>query len=280
MNKNKKFLKIAGSIFITGIIATISISVFADNIGWAFGRKMALEEREGFTPGENYRMPKGRGFNMPKQMKKPHSFIRGNCEELEAAIDSLIEKGSFAQEKKDAVLNYLDEKEEERAAKMEELKQMTFEERIEYMKENAPEKPAEPFADMVKEGIITTQEAELIKEQLCDMKNEQRKKILDEKLSQIVEEGIITGDEKSDITAWLEAEHAKKIAEKENLKSMTEEERKEYFEQIKDEWKDPVSRMVEDGVISEDQAESLGKILPGRGRMKKNAPGMCRPRRQ
>lgn len=80
-------------------------------------------------------------------------------------------------------------------------------------------------------------------------------------LDTLVERKVITKDKAEEIRSYLvkHKEERKEIHDK--IKSMTEEERKEFFKSNKKEGKGIIEKMIEDGVITKEQANELRKAL-------------------
>ncbi len=80
-------------------------------------------------------------------------------------------------------------------------------------------------------------------------------------LNELITAGIITQSDVDKITSYVEKEKEEREAQMEEVRDMTEEERKAYFEENKldnkGERKDIYSKMVEDGVLSEEKAQAI-----------------------
>ena len=82
-------------------------------------------------------------------------------------------------------------------------------------------------------------------------------------LDTFVKSGIITQDQSDKIVEFINEKNETKKAEMEKCKSMTEEERKTYFENKKSTEKTNIFKeLVDSGVINQDQADKLKAALP------------------
>lgn len=69
-------------------------------------------------------------------------------------------------------------------------------------------------------------------------------------------------DQVDKIAASIKATNDTRKAEFEKIKDMTDQERREYVQSIKDSYKDSIKTLVENGTITEAQEKEVRKILP------------------
>ncbi|MBM7870458.1 glutamyl-tRNA reductase [Clostridium pascui] len=82
-------------------------------------------------------------------------------------------------------------------------------------------------------------------------------------LESLVESGTITKEQSDKITEFINAQKEERKAEMEKVKNMTVEERKAYFESQKDTKKTDIFKtLVDNGVISQDQADKIKASFP------------------
>lgn len=86
-----------------------------------------------------------------------------NREQLSANLKSLVDKGIISPAQSGQILKKLDDIHQEREAVLEKTKDMTVEERHEYMQQNIG-KRQNPIAQLVSERIITQEQANALKE--------------------------------------------------------------------------------------------------------------------
>lgn len=83
------------------------------------------------------------------------------------------------------------------------------------------------------------------------------------KLESLVESGTITKEQSDKITEFINAQKEARKAEMEKVKNMTVEERKAYFESQKDTKKTDIFKtLVDNAVISQDQADKIKASFP------------------
>ena len=80
-------------------------------------------------------------------------------------------------------------------------------------------------------------------------------------INSLVERKVITKDKAEEIKIYLKKHKEERKEFHDKIKSMTEKERKEYFKNNKKERKDIIEKMIEDGVITEEQGTELRKAL-------------------
>ena len=177
---------------------------------------------------------------------------------FEGVIEELVKEGKLSKEKADAIEDYLEKKKEERESNPEASKG----------KHNI-------FGEMITKGIITEQEASIIKDKFYEIKE----KKLDEKLSKLVDKKVLTEKNVKDIKNYLKAYRENKKAEFEKMNNMSEEQKKQYLENIKKEMKNPFDEMVEKKIITKEQAEEVKKALHNHGH-KGDKKHECKPEKE
>jgi polyhydroxyalkanoate synthesis regulator phasin len=81
-------------------------------------------------------------------------------------------------------------------------------------------------------------------------------------LKSLVDKGTITQAQADKVAAYLEKQAETRQAEAKKIKNMTDDERKAYLDQNKDNNKDALAQLVTDKVLSQDQADVIAQILP------------------
>ena len=112
---------------------------------------------------------------------------------------------------------------------------------------------------MVNDGVITANEATAIRDKQKAIMEEKKA----EQLKSLVDKGVITDDQLQKVNEYMKSAQQERQQLLEKVKGMTAEERKAYFESNKDSRKDTLQKMVDDGVITQDQAKELRKVFPG-----------------
>jgi DNA polymerase IIIc chi subunit len=84
-------------------------------------------------------------------------------EKMQEQLDSLVEKGTLTEENVSDILDFIDDKAEERKEERDKIKNMTEEEKKAYFKENKPERGS-LAKELVEAGIITEDQANELSE--------------------------------------------------------------------------------------------------------------------
>lgn len=167
---------------------------------------------------------------------------------LEEAVEKMVQEGSLTREKADKILEYKQKRKDE-------LKKLPIEQRAQMKKQGGR---GSLLKALVQEGIITEEEAKTIREKLREMKEAR----VADGLQGLIDKGVLTKDDINNIRSYLLKVREERKASIEKLKSMTPEERKAYFKEHRNERKDIITKMVEDKVITKEQAEEIRKAIP------------------
>ena len=81
-------------------------------------------------------------------------------------------------------------------------------------------------------------------------------------LDSLIEKGVIKPEDVGKIKDYLKAERAEKRKIFERIKSMPEEQRKEFIQNYRKDKVDVMEKIVRDKVITKEQAEEIRKIIP------------------
>lgn len=167
---------------------------------------------------------------------------------LEDAIIKLVQEGKLSKEKSDRILEY-------KKKRAEEFSKLNKEERSQIKKQC---KRGSLLKELRQEGIITDTEAQLIRAKLHEMKEARLK----DGMQGLVDRGVLTPTDIDNIRSYMLKVREERKVKIEKLGTMTPEERKAYFKENKEERKDILSRMVEDKVITIEQADEIRKAVP------------------
>ena len=167
---------------------------------------------------------------------------------LEEAVIKLVQEGKLTKVKADRILEY-------KQKKTDELSKLTKEPKHQIKKQC---EKGSMLRELIQEGIITEAEAQTIRVKLREMKEAR----LADGFQSLIDKGVLTSKDIDNIRSYMVKVREERKEKIEKLKSLTPEERKAYFEESKKERKDIITRMVEDKVITEEQAKEIRKAIP------------------
>ncbi len=167
---------------------------------------------------------------------------------LEDAVIKLVQEGKLSKDKAERILEF-------KQKKSDELSKLTKEQRVQMKKQC---KKASLLKELTQEGIITEAEAQVIRLKLHEMKEAR----LADGMQGLVDKGVLTAKDIDNIRNYMVKTREERKERIEKLKSMTPDERKEYFKETKKDRKDIITKMVEDKVITEKQADEIRKAVP------------------
>ncbi|NLI12252.1 MAG: hypothetical protein GX425_06440 [Peptococcaceae bacterium] len=134
----------------------------------------------------------------------------------------------------------------------------------------------DPLKDLVDKGTITQDQAQAIRDKMREITDQQMQKQWQTSLDTLVGEGTITRDQADKVLAFLTADKQKMQSvldqARENTqnmrnqtKDMSPQERAQYLEQNMPTIKDPVTQMVDQGIITQRQADAVRGVLTSGG---------------
>jgi len=173
----------------------------------------------------------------------------------------LVEQGTITQDQADKILNKFDEAEKERESFAQKMEDMTLKEIREYVQNNK-EKTQNPIDQLVSEGVITQEQADAFQTALKDAAQEQNQQVISDRLKTLVEQGTITQEQADKVLGQLESSQNDRQTLFEEMKDMTPEERRQYMEDNMEKPQNPIIQLVEDGAITQEQADAIGEVLP------------------
>ncbi|KUO75318.1 MAG: hypothetical protein APF77_13025 [Clostridia bacterium BRH_c25] len=191
---------------------------------------------------ENNAMASSRQQTVEKMSPNNHKQF------LEEAVIKLMEEGKLTKEKAEKILEY-------KKKKADELSKLPEQKKIQMKKQR---NKGSLLKDLEQEGIITEAEAQAIRTKLYEMKEAR----LADGMQGLVDKGVLTTNDIEKIRSYMVKVREERKEQLEKLKTMTPEEREEYFKNAKKDRKDIITRMVEDNVITKNQAEEIKKAIP------------------
>jgi hypothetical protein len=208
------------------------------------------------TSGTNNAPAYGEKFKEAKRFK--HNFSADN---LKKELDPLVKDGTINEVQATQIVDYFKAKEAEWKVEKEKIKNMTEAQRKTYFEQKKSSGRPDVFKDLVEKNIVNQTQADAIKKVLPYHKKKMHVNFK-EKLSSAVKNGTITQAQADKINSYLETKKAERKAEIEKARSMTEEQRKTYFQQKKSSDKpDLFKDLVEQKIVSQSEADALKKLF-------------------
>jgi hypothetical protein len=208
---------------------------------------------------------------------------------MKTQLDTLVKAGTITQATEDKVVTYFNQKDTAQKAEMAKIKSMTAAERKTYLESKVKVARTDLFADMVSSGTLTQAEADALKAALPQGHGQMgfegqgrgqgkgnrqgfgtgnpadMQKNMKTKLDAAVKAGTITQAIEDKVIASFTQLEADKKAEMDKVKSMTEADRKAYFDsKVKGQKPtDPLASLVTNGTLTQAQSDAIKQLLPG-----------------
>jgi Tfp pilus assembly protein PilP len=242
--KNKSIMRKV----ITGILA-VSLAVSASIVALADSTTSGSTSSATTNTQGNVRAKRG-----------PGRGPQDSAPAMKSTLDSLVKAGTITQDQEDKITAYIKQKDDERKAGMDKVKNMTEDERKAYFEANKSKEKTDIFSDLASKSIITKAQADSIKKAMPTPKKRPEIKT---QFDSLVKAGTITQDQEDKITAYMKQKDDERKAEMDKIKAMTDTERKAYFEANKDKVKtDILSELVSQGTITQEVADAIKKAVP------------------
>ncbi|PLX33536.1 MAG: hypothetical protein C0604_03405 [Clostridiales bacterium] len=159
-------------------------------------------------------------------------------------LDEMVENGTIEESDVEAIESFLEEQRE-----------LAPEERAH------PEEGEGPLEFLAGEGVISQETADDIKAGLESLREEKR----EEFEQSIIDEGILEDYEIEEVLEFMDDYRQEREEMRDELSEMTREERREYMEENREDFQGPLEEMVEEGLISDDQADAIRDLMPRNG---------------
>jgi polyhydroxyalkanoate synthesis regulator phasin len=197
---------------------------------------------------------------------------------LQATLTDLVTSGTITQDKADALKSYMTTKAAERKAELAKIKAMTPDERkafIQTQKTANAGTRQDIFSSAVSSGILTQADADAIHARMQQVAQDARNKKMTDSLSTIVANGTITQEQMNTVLTFIAQEVQTQKDTFQKIKNMTAADRSAYFKNNATQNKNPLTELVTNGTLTQDQATAIAKVLrpmrlapkAGRGRM-------------
>ena len=168
--------------------------------------------------------------------KTPSPMELGRKHEgFKAVVEQLVQEGKLTREKADQIDQFMKQKENQAVEKRSHKNGV--------------------IKELVEAKVINDAEAQVIRGKFKEMKE----KVLDEKLGQLVQKGTITQAQADKVKVYFEKAGKEKEEQIKKLQGMTEDQRKAFFKEHKK--NNIINKLVEDKVLTKEQAQELAKTL-------------------
>ncbi|MBK5252076.1 MAG: hypothetical protein JJE29_05525 [Peptostreptococcaceae bacterium] len=185
------------------------------------------------------------------RVENQRGFFRGNMKAPgvrlaigQNILEDLVENGSISEGELEAIENFLEEQ-----------RNLSSEDRVH------PEEGEGPLDYLVEEKVITQDTADDILAGIEVLRDDRRTEFIES----VIDEGILTEAEMAEVTDFMDDFRVEREEMREELSEMTRDERRDYFEENKNDFEGPIESMVDEGMISEDQADAIRNLMPGNG---------------
>ncbi|SHK73417.1 hypothetical protein SAMN02745123_02939 [Desulforamulus aeronauticus DSM 10349] len=122
-------------------------------------------------------------------------------------------------------------------------------------------KIVDPLKDLVDEGTITEGQAQSIRDKMRSLADQQMQQQWHQGLAALVAKGTITEEQSGQILTFLENNNQKMRNVAEKIKDMNPEQRAQHLKENIN-TKDPISQMVEQGMMTRQQADAVREVVP------------------
>lgn len=196
--------------------------------------------------------------------------VRFNQNILKEALAGLVTAGTVTRDQSDAVLEHFQNNTPKKPAIK--VKQPS-EGAINMDGPKLVVKVNDPLKDLVDKGSITEAQAQAIRDKMRDIAGQQMQQQWQKSLDTLVGKGTITRDQAGKILDFLVANNQKmqSVLEqtredmqnmREQAKNMSPQERARQLKENLGNIKDPVSQMIDQGIITRQQANALRQAMP------------------
>ena len=185
-------------------------------------------------------------------------------QQISDALKVLVDKGTITQEQSDNILKGYADAAANREAQAQKIENMTVKEARQYMEDNRG-KQQNPLDQLVTDGVITQAQVEAFQNAMAENAQKQNQQRIADDLKALVDKGTITQAQVDKILAKLDTVQKDQEALREKIKNMTAEERQQYMKDNKAKPQNPISQLVSDSTITQDQANALGGIVERHG---------------
>lgn len=186
--------------------------------------------------------------------------------ELQTIVDKLVADNVLTREQADALVAWLQTRDQQRIANREEMKNLTPQERQAQRQEQRSKQGF--LAQAVADQIITPEQAQAIQDALQSQHQAGRDTALQSRLSDLVTNGVINQSQADAVKSALQAQQQQRQAEMDKLRDMTPAERQTYMQDNRAQKQQPLQELVQNGTLTQEQADQICPAPQGQGQGK------------
>ncbi len=256
--KNKKIIKVVG----TGILV---VGLAASSAGLALAADNSASSRT-VSPGVQWLTGAPGEAVAGKLMISINTNMAVSHNVLKEALTELVTAGTITQTQFDDVLTYFDNNTPEKPV----TKFTPPSEGTINLNESAKvvkSKVLDPLKDLVDKGTITQEQAQAIRDEMRNIADRQMQQQWQTSLDTLAGEGTVTQEQAGQILDFLAINNQKMQSMLDQAKDMSQEQSIKSLKENLGNTKDPVSQMVDQGIITQQQADAVREAVTGLSRM-------------
>lgn len=178
---------------------------------------------------------------------------------IQDILSSMVDSGTISQAQSDAVLQYI---KDQFAARQAQGKSTNGSAQEGTTADKTAQTPrTDFFAAIVQQNILTSDQANALKQQLQQKEQQERQDAMTNKLDALVSAGTINQDQVTKIESYLTSQTDSMKADFEKMKGMSANDREAYFKQLKENNVNPLVQMVNDGIITQQQSDAIAQAI-------------------
>jgi polyhydroxyalkanoate synthesis regulator phasin len=177
---------------------------------------------------------------------------------LKAALDELVTAGAISRSQADVVFTQFQQQLPQKLM----TKAGFPEHQVNKSERGTVVKIVDPLKSLIDKGTLTEDQAQAIRDKMHNIAELQRAQQWQTSLDTLVNKGTITKDQAVKILKFLSANDQKMQGIFNQVKKINPQQMRQYFKQNMTEIKDPISQMVDQGIITKQQADVLDQTMP------------------
>ncbi|MBC2580436.1 hypothetical protein [Clostridium sp. DJ247] len=189
--------------------------------------------------------------------------FKNSTENIKAELDKLVSASTITQDQENKILDFIKQKGEAAKVEREKIKNLSEAERQAYFANKSKEKP-NLANELVSAGIVSQDQANAVVKALHPGNKGAKgsNETIKAKFDKLVSSSVISQDQENKILDYIKQKNDARKAEMDKVKNMSETERQAYFASNPKQKTDLLSELVNAGIISQDQANSIKQTMP------------------